>query len=195
MRILLTSNASHAPARGGSTRSNLIWLEQLASRGHECRVVCAGEPAAPTRNGVSFLSVKDLALNRSVLTEQLRAFDPDFVLVSSEDLSHVLLREAYAAAPDRIVYLAHTPQFYPFGPASWNPDSQGASIVRNARAIVAIGSHMQGYIREHLGAEAAVIHPPIYGEPPYARFGRFDQGWILMVNPCVVKGIGIFLAL
>ena len=197
MRIILTSNASHAPARGGSTRSNLIWLEHLASNGHECRVVCSGEQSATstTRHGVSIVSVKDLPPNRSVLTEQIRGFEPDFVLASSEDLSHVLLREAYAAAPDRIVYLAHTPQFYPFGPASWNPDPHAASIIRSARAIVAIGAHMQGYIREHLGAEAAVIHPPIYGAPPFARFGSFDQGWILMVNPCIVKGIGIFLAL
>src|SRR6185295_13174835 len=152
MRIVLTSNASHDPARGGSTRSNLVWLEHLASNGHECRVICSGEQgASTTRNGVSIFSVRDLVLNRAVLTEQIRSFEPDFVLVSSEDLSHVLLREAYGAAPDRIVYLAHTPQFYPFGPASWNPDPQAASIVRSARAIVAIGVHMQGYIRRHLG--------------------------------------------
>jgi glycosyltransferase involved in cell wall biosynthesis len=54
---------------------------------------------------------------------------------------------------------------------------------------------MRGYIREHLGCEAVVIHPPIYGAPPFARFGSFDEGWVLMVNPCIVKGIGIFLAL
>jgi surfactin synthase thioesterase subunit/glycosyltransferase involved in cell wall biosynthesis len=196
MRILLTSNASHHPARGGATRSNLIWLEHLASAGHACLVVCSGvQSETYTARGVEILSVKDLVRNRTVLTERIGAFKPDFVLVSSEDLSHVLLREAHTAAPDRLVYLAHTPQFYPFGPASWNPDPQAAAIVRRARAIVAIGSHMQGYIREHLGCEAVVIHPPIYGSPPFARFGKFDEGWILMVNPCIVKGISIFLAL
>ena len=39
MRILLTSSASHVPPRGGSTRSNLAWLEALAAGGHACRVV------------------------------------------------------------------------------------------------------------------------------------------------------------
>jgi glycosyltransferase involved in cell wall biosynthesis len=196
MRILLTSNASHDPARGGSTRSNLIWLEHLASNDHQCRVICPGEAETSTRRkGVSIISIKDLVRRRTVLTEQIRAFEPDFVLVSSEDLSHVLLREAHATAPDRIVYLAHTPQFFPFGPASWNPDPQAAAIVKSARMIVAIGTHMQGYIRQHLGADAVVIHPPIYGSPPFARFGAFDEGWVLMVNPCVVKGISIFLAL
>jgi glycosyltransferase involved in cell wall biosynthesis len=91
--------------------------------------------------------------------------------------------------------MAHTPQFFPFGPASWNPDPKAAEIVRNARAIVAIGSHMQLYIRESLGREATVVHPPIYGAPPYARFGSFERGWILMINPCVVKGIAIFVEL
>jgi glycosyltransferase involved in cell wall biosynthesis len=147
------------------------------------------------QKGVRILSVKDLVRRRAVLTEQIQTFRPDFILVSSEDLSHLLLREAYSAAPDRLIYLAHTPQFYPFGPASWNPDKKAADIVRGARAIVAIGSHMQGYIRQSLGAETTVIHPPIYGSPPFARFGSFDKGWILMINPCVVKGIGIFLEL
>jgi len=46
MRILLTSNASHDPARGGSTRSNLIWLEHLAAGGHDCLVVCTALESA-----------------------------------------------------------------------------------------------------------------------------------------------------
>jgi glycosyltransferase involved in cell wall biosynthesis len=200
MRILLTSNASHDPARGGSTRSNLIWLEHLAASGHDCLVVCsalesASDSALSLQKGVRILSLKDLVQRRAILTEEIQNFRPDFVLVSSEDLSHLLLREAYSAAPDRLIYLAHTPQFYPFGPASWNPDKKAADIIRRARAIVAIGSHMQSYIRESLGCEATVIHPPIYGDPPFARFGSFEEGWILMINPCVVKGIGIFLEL
>src|SRR5262249_2277834 len=110
-------------------------------------------------------------------------------------LSHLLLHEAQRAAGDRLIYLAHTPQFFPFGPASWNPAPRAAATVRSARAVVVIGSHMQSYIREHLGREAVIIHPPIYGNPPFARFGSFDKGWILMINPSVVKGVGIFIAL
>jgi glycosyltransferase involved in cell wall biosynthesis len=196
VRVLLTSNASHDPARGGSTRSNLVWLEHLTSQGHECLVVAPGvETRTSVRNGVAIVSIEGLVRRRAALTEQIRWFLPDFVLVSSEDLSHILLREAASAAPDRLIYLAHTPQFFPFGAASWNQDPRAAAIVRGARAVVAIGHHMQGYIRESLGCEAAVIHPPIYGRPPFSRFGSFDQGWILMINPCVVKGIEIFLGL
>src|SRR5262249_19815239 len=79
-----------------------------------------------------------------------------------------------------------------FGPESWNPDPQATAIILKARVVVAIGSHMQGYIREHLGREAIVIHPPIYNS---ARSGACSGGWILMINPCVVKGISIFVEL
>jgi glycosyltransferase involved in cell wall biosynthesis len=197
MRILLTSNASYAPPRGGSTRSNLVWLQHLAQNGHECRVVCAAlsEAQDTVSGGIEIFSVADFVRNSDALRRHIREFQPDWVLVSSEDVSHILLRDAHQIAPGRIVYLAHTPQFYPFGPASWNPDPAAAAIVRAACAVVAIGHHMAGYIERHLGRSAAVIHPPIYGDEPYSQRGGFQRGSVLMINPCVVKGIGIFLAL
>ena len=197
MRILLTSSASYAPPRGGSTRSNLVWLRDLARAGHTVRVVSDAWEAEhhTVTDGIAIHSVKDLPLHASVLGESISAFDPDFVLVSSEDLSHRLLREAARAAPGRLVYLAHTPQFFPFGPESWNPDPAAAEIVRHARAVIAIGHHMAAYIEQHAGRAAAVIHPPIYGTAPYPQFGNFPAGDVLMINPCAVKGIGIFLAL
>src|SRR5687768_15868899 len=111
MRILLTSNAPHDPPRGGSTRSNLVWVESLAARGHSCLVVCraleSGRGDSRTiRNGVTIRSVKDLTRRRGVLTREIAEHRPDFVLVSSEDLSHLLLREACEAARDRLIYLA-----------------------------------------------------------------------------------------
>jgi len=202
MRILLTSNASYAPARGGSTRSNLVWLTHLAEHGHACRVVSAalGEDAEDTVRGIQIHSVKDLTRRRTVLEKHIREFNPDFVLVSSEDLSHLLLGEARRIAADRIVYLAHTPQFFPFGPESWNPDARATEIIRSARAVVAIGNSTAGYIEQATGVQAAVVHPPIYGQhhygqAPFARLGCFDRGAIMMINPCQVKGIGIFIEL
>src|SRR5260370_7163499 len=149
MRILLTSNASHDPPRGGSPRSNLVWLEHLAAGGHDCRVVCsvlesAGDSRS-LRNGVAILSIKDLVRRRAILSEEILSCQPDFVLVSSEDVSHGLLREAFNAAPDRLIYLAHTPQFFPFGPASWNPNPKAAAIAPAARAIASLGSPSHPY--------------------------------------------------
>jgi surfactin synthase thioesterase subunit/glycosyltransferase involved in cell wall biosynthesis len=127
------------------------------------------------------------------LRDQILEWRPDWVLVSSEDLGHALLREADHSAPGRVVYLAHTPQFYPFGPASWNPDPRAAELVARSAGIVAIGRHMADYIERALGRRPAVIHPPIYGAGPFADYGNFERGLILMINPCAVKGISIFL--
>src|SRR5476649_2098047 len=196
MRILLTANASYAPPRGGATRSNLIWLDQMARAGHACRIVCgaSGEGAEfGYHESIAVDSVEDPARRIQTLRRQIREFAPDWVLVSSEDMGHGLLREAQHEAPGRVVYLAHTPQFFPFGPASWNPNRQAAALVAQAAAIVAIGHHMAEYIERELGRRAAVIHPPIYGAAPYSDYSNFERGFITMINPCAVKGISIFL--
>jgi hypothetical protein len=131
-----------------------------------------------------------------VLRRQIREFQPDWVLVSSEDLGHGLLREAHDAAPGRVVYLAHTPQFFPVRAGQLEPRS-GRHGTGEARAagVVAIGQHTAAYIRRHTGREAVVIHPPIYGSGPFPNLASFDTGLVTMVNPCAVKGISIFMAL
>ena len=73
-------------------------------------------------SSIAVFAVEDPSRRIQVLRQQIREFQPDWVLVSSEDLGHALLREARHSAHGRVVYLAHTPQFFPFGPASWNPD-------------------------------------------------------------------------
>jgi glycosyltransferase involved in cell wall biosynthesis len=196
MRILLTANASYVPPRGGATRSNLIWMDQMAGAGHRCRIVCgaAGEGAELRfHSSIAVFAVEDPGRRIQVLRQQIREFQPDWVLVSSEDLGHGLLREAQHAAPGRVVYLAHTPQFFPFGPASWNPDRDGAQLVKDAAGVVAIGRHMAEYIERALGRDAVVIHPPIYGAGPFQNYANFEAGLITMINPCAVKGLPIFL--
>jgi glycosyltransferase involved in cell wall biosynthesis len=196
MKVLLTSNASYDPPKGGSTRGNLAWLKHLAGAGHEVKVVSAAEADGVTLvDGVTVRGLRNLSFRSDELTAAIQTFNPDHVLVSSEDLSHVLLRKAAAAAADRLVYLAHTPQWFPFGPESWNQDPAAARLVRQARAVVAIGDHMAGYIEKYLGRTAMVIHPPIYGGPPYRELGRFGDGYVLLVNPCAAKGLSIFLEL
>jgi len=223
MRILLAANASYVPPRGGATRSNLAWLEHLTGEGHECRVVAAslaanssgkdqqlrdeeigvlekrlyssGDVTAVRWRGMDVYSTPDPIRQRQLLREQIREFSPDWVLVSSEDLGHILLREAHESAPGRVVYLAHTPQFFPFGPASWNPDPDAARLVAQSAAVVTIGQHSAYYVRQHAGCRAEVVHPPIYGDGPFPLYARFDDGLVTMINPCLVKGITIFLDL
>ncbi len=221
MRILLTANASYVPPRGGATRSNLVWLEHLTAAGHECRVVAAAPPAdspqrraqleaelseqgyplgAMTPNVAVFhraaliYPVSDPVERIQALHNQLRVFQPDWVLVSSEDVGQVLLREALESAHGRVVYLAHTPQFFPFGPQSWSPNPQGAGLMSAAAGIVAIGNHMAAYIERYSGCPATVVHPPIYGAGPYPNYFS-ESGSITMINPCGIKGGSVFLEL
>src|SRR5581483_11347032 len=180
MRVLLASSASYDPPRGGSTHSNLAWLRELTAGGHECELVAGSEPAGnPT-------------VQRQMLRSRIVEWRPDVVLVSSEDLSHMLLREAHHSAPGRDVYLAHTPQFFPFGPESWNPDPHAAELVRRSAAVVAIGHHVAGYIEHAIGVRPRVVHPPIYGAGPFERGAGGE--FVTMINPSAVKGISIFLA-
>ena len=78
MRILLTSNASYDPPRGGSTRSNLAWLRQLAAAGHECHVICAsmGGDAVTERDGIRIESYRDLARRTEVLRAAIARVPP-----------------------------------------------------------------------------------------------------------------------
>jgi len=196
MRILLTANASYAPPRGGATRSNLLWLDHLACRGHQCRVVCgaSGEGAELRPHAsIAVLPIEEPARRLQALRAEIRDFQPDWVLVSSEDLGHALLRQSHHSAPGRVIYLAHTPQFFPFGAASWNPDRHAAALVAQSAGIVTIGQHMAAYVERALARPAAVIHPPIYGAGPFPDCANFAAGLITMLNPCAVKGISIFL--
>jgi glycosyltransferase involved in cell wall biosynthesis len=224
MRIVLASTASHVPPRGGSTRSNLIWLENLAQSGHACSVVC-GMPETSTDaerdrlarelaalgidanavgqtelhqveyRGIQVFAAAKGSGRAALLRSQIERESPDWVLVSSEDLSHSMLKQAATLAPERLVYLAHTPQFFPFGPESWNPDEAAAKAVREAARVVVIGEFMAEYVQASLGIQAAVVHPPIYGAPPYRKVAHYDAPYVTMINPCMVKGLPIFLAL
>jgi glycosyltransferase involved in cell wall biosynthesis len=195
MRILLASNASYVPPRGGSTRSNLVWLRHLASHGHECRVIAAAESDTAaedvTIDGIRFLSLRE---RPAALRAQIAECQPDWVLISSEDLGHSLLREAFRSAAGRVVYLAHTPQFFPFGPESWHADPEAARLIPNAAAVVAISRTVGDYIARYAGCEAVVVHPPMYGKGPWRNLANL-KGAVTMVNPCAVKGISVFLAL
>jgi glycosyltransferase involved in cell wall biosynthesis len=194
MRILLAANASYVPPRGGSTRSNLAWIDRLTAAGHVCRIVASGAEFA-RYGAIEVHAALEPARRSQLLRRQVAEFRPDWLLVSSEDVGHVLIREAHQCAPGRVVYLAHTPQFFPFGPESWNPDPHASELVAQSSAIVVLSHYMAAYVERHVGRRAEIIHPPIYGAGPFPDCASFDSGLVTIINPCAVKGIGIFLAL
>jgi glycosyltransferase involved in cell wall biosynthesis len=225
VRIALLSNASYVPPRGGATRSNLAWLEALAKEGHQTWIVCsaaeqrseaektryqtelreqnlnqplpiAEHVAASSRHGVSILAINDLILRAPIAEAKLREFEADWVLVSSEDLSHQLLRIADRAAPGKLIYVAHTPQFFPFGNESWHRDPEATKIVSKSAGIIAISRFVASHIESELDRTAEIIHPPVYEPTKSAerRVGHFDGG-VGIINASIVKGWPIFLQL
>ncbi len=196
MKILLATGASYEPPRGGSTRANRAWLEYLAAHGHECRVVAPG-PSKDTvqAGGVAVHRIADPGALRDRLLACIREFQPDHILVSTEDTGQALLIAAVRDARERVTYLAHTPQLFPFGPASLNPNEAGAEAVRTAARVIAIGRYTASYIEEHTGRNVEIVHPPMYGRPPYPNLAHFGSGAIGLINPCAVKGVSLFLGL
>ena len=198
MRILLTANASYVPPRGGATRSNLVWLNHLASAGHECRIVC-GPPArrriaAPPRHRHRCRGRSGAARAGAAATDSRVPAGLGAGVVRGPGP-----RAAARGAPlgRRAAWSTWRTRrsSIPFGPASWNPDPHAAELVARSAGIVAIGRHMADYIERELGRRGG-------GDPSAdLRRGAVRQlrrtssaGLIAMINPCAVKGISIFLA-
>lgn len=222
MKILLTMNLPYFPAHGGANKANRFLCEGLAQRGHSVITVVPafGIPGRLTRtqlldelsllgvsveteadaevfrlNGVEVHAVVDPSQIRAHLLRQIENSRPDLVLVSSEDPSQNLLSAALKACPGRVIFLAHSMSFLPFGPWSFFSSSVRAKLLEQTTAIVAVGHFVAEYIRRWSGLEATVIHWPAYGSGPFPSLGSFDNDFVTMVNPCAVKGLNIFLAL
>ncbi len=215
-------NLPYFPAYGGANKANRFLCEGLAAKGHSVMTVvpALGTPSRLTHaqlhdelsslrvsveseagaevfcvNGVEVHAVVEPSQLRAHLLGQIEKSKPDWVLVSSEDPSQNLLRAALTACPSRVIFLAHSMSFLPFGPWSFFPSSARTKLFEQTTAIVAVGDFVAQYIRCWSGLEATVIHWPAYGHGPFPLLGSFDNRFVTMVNPCAVKGLNIFLAL
>jgi glycosyltransferase involved in cell wall biosynthesis len=106
-----------------------------------------------------------------------------------------MLGAASAAAPGRVVYLAHTLQQLPFGPRAFYPSATGTRLVKAAAGVLAVSRAARDYLWRWGEVDSALIRPQIYGSAPFPRYGTADDGAVTMVNPCAYKGLPIFLAL
>ncbi|HEX5603285.1 MAG TPA: glycosyltransferase, partial [Pyrinomonadaceae bacterium] len=222
MKLLLTMNLPYTRAHGGANRSNRGLCEGLVRSGHQVRVIvpALATPTAITVDqiraelqadgvtidsrsgvdvftlaGVEVYAVTDQSRLRATLVEQLREFGPDWALVSSEDPSQSLLDAAHKFAPGRVVYLAHSPPLYPFGPDSLYPGEARTELVRQAAGAVTISKWAADYVKRSSGIDAVPIHFPHYGMAPWPNLAGFDNKYVLLINASTVKGLPIFLRL
>jgi tyrocidine synthetase III len=222
MKILLTMNLPYTRIFGGANKSNKSLAEEFAKKGHEVWVV-APALATPSHitidelveelkqssyqvaledgcyvfqmENVKVLAVINTSQLRNKLVQKTLQFNPDWVFISAEDPSQTLLNAAFEAAPDKIIYLAHTPQMFPFGTESMYPGEKRTQVIGKSKLIVTISDFVAEYIRSNTGFEVLVNHPPHFGEGPYPNLADFENGFVLTMNPCEVKGISIFIGL
>jgi glycosyltransferase involved in cell wall biosynthesis len=222
MKIIITMQLPYVPALGGANKCNRMVAEALVKKSHEVQVIvpATNEANAGTVNhfrdqlaaqaiqvhskagfdlfhlkGVEVHALHEQAQVRSHLIHQIKTFEPDWVLVSGEEWSQGLLEAALKALPSRVVYLAHTVLFLPFGPVAFFPSPQRAHLLKQVAGILACSRFVKAYIQEWSGIESYVFHFPAYGSGPFPNLGCFDKGCVTLINPSAGKGISIFLEL
>ena len=98
------------------------------------------------------------------------------------------------AARARVVYLVRATIAAPFGPDSSLPSAAKTEALRQADGVVAVSEYVAGYARQWGGLKRPRSHLAARARRG-PLLGRFDNRFVMMVNPCAVKGISIFLAL
>ena len=221
MRILLAHNSTYFPAHGGGDVSNRLLIEALAARGHECLVVCrtAAHGSDAHRQLLAKLAERDIPatvpetgivrfrLNtvdvhtatetpnlRDAFTRRLQTLRPDVVIASTDDSAQILLQTALDSGVP-VVYLARATIALPFGPDCAFPSAAKTAAMRRARAVVGVSRYVADYIRQWSGIEAEALPISFMGPGPFPELGEFSNEFVTLANPCVVKGIDIFVGM
>ena len=202
MRILLAQNSLYYPSHGGGEKSNRLLMEALAARGHACRVVSRIphllHNTAPAANIFERLSVEAHVVTsgnpRQYLASEIESFRPDVILASTDDPAQSLLEIALRAENARVVYMVRATLAVPFGPDCAFPSAAKTARLAAVDRVVGVSQYVADYVRRWSGIDA--VHVPISLMEPVkdARTGSTRE-FVLMVNPCAVKGIDIFVAL
>ncbi len=224
MKVLLAHNSTYYPAHGGGDRSNRLLMEALAARGHMARVFTRTERFGEAEHklylaeldkrgqayqtdaeagevrfvlgGVDVRALTGRPELRAAFQQHIDEFDPDIIVTSTDDPGQLLFDLAVKAPRARVVYLVRATIAVPFGPDSSGVNERKADLLRRADGVVGVSHYVAGYVRQWAGIPA--VHVPISLLEPvseYPLLGRFDNEYVSMVNPCAVKGIGIFLEL
>jgi len=222
MKILLPQSTFYVPTHSGENKSNRILLEGLAQKGHNCQVIAPayGRQGPQTHehlqheltirkidyalssgvfrfdlNGVGVHAVAHRSHLQDYIKYQAHEFQPTWIITSATDPGLFFLETSLRVAPARVVHLAQTPYYLPFGPNSRFSPPAKARLFKQITGIIAVSSFVKEYIENWGNLKSTVIHMPVYGRGPFPHFGCFEKGLITMINPSAYKGISIFLEL
>src|SRR5689334_23281472 len=222
MKILLAQLLSYLFTPGGAHKANRLLIEQLAAKGHPCWVVASSTEPGPKGRAQLLAELAERKIKvisataevvifyhkgvkvytvtggpqtyQRLLPKLIREFKPAWTLVS-EDRTFLLLEAALSVDPTRVIYVAHSQATLPFGPESFSTDVSKGELLQQTAGILTVSNHLKKYLRRWGGLDSMVIPFPAYGPGPFPALGRFDAGFVTMINPSAIKGLPIFLAL
>ncbi|MDP9024600.1 MAG: glycosyltransferase family 4 protein, partial [Candidatus Eremiobacteraeota bacterium] len=171
MRILLGHNSTYYPSQGGGDKSNRLLMQALAARGHDVRVVTRVEQfgvlahehyvalltergivhedmAGAVRAELSGVDARTLTTEpnmRAYFAKQIAEFDPDVILVSTDDPAHLLLEPALSAPRARVVYLVRATIAVPFGGDSSAQSAAKTERLRQVDGVVGVSESVARY--------------------------------------------------
>lgn len=222
MKILFAQKMPYLPALNGASRVGRIFIEGLAERGHECRVIAlTGAPVAElkrfaslkghdrsalrilelapshqffSRNGVQVYAFANGARLHEHLKAQIQQFDPTWIIIS-EDPTYMLLAVATESDQRRTLFLSQSQATLPFGAEAFKVDRFKTQMLEDVAGILTISKYLKSYIQKWGGLDSFVASLPVYGVPPFPRSGSFANAYVTMINPSNIKGLPIFLEL
>jgi glycosyltransferase involved in cell wall biosynthesis len=209
MKILLAESMSYF-GLGGACKANRGMIEGLAQRGHSCAVVSvenrhelaaqgfkaggAKGGAELERGGVKIFAARSAQEQSALLRDCLRDFDPDWTLICEHGVL-LLVTALEGHDPSRIILVAQSIITNLPTESATDLEDSIRSLLGKVAGIITISNYMQDYIRRWSGLDSTIIHFPSYGSGPFTCFNNFESGYVTMINPCVYKGISIFLSL
>jgi glycosyltransferase involved in cell wall biosynthesis len=132
-------------------------------------------------------------LLRAWATAQMREFQPDVILASTDDPAHVMLDPALHISDTRIVYLLRALIALPFGPCSPHPNGRATEVLRSLDGVTAVSEYVAAYARSWGQLEAVHVPISLPDRTTYHALGNLDNPFVTLINPCAGKGLSIFV--
>jgi glycosyltransferase involved in cell wall biosynthesis len=75
------------------------------------------------------------------------------------------------------------------------PNQRGTKLLHSVAGIIVVSEFLRDYFKRWAAIESTIVPISPNGPGPFPNLGNFDSGFVMMVNPCLYKGLPIFLEL
>ena len=122
-------------------------------------------------------------------------FAPDFAILVVHSFASTLAAMRAVVPLDKIVIGCFATIGVPFGPDRITEgDPAFVDLFRSVRGTFCPSEYVRRYCEDWAGVSPRVLYLPVYGKGPFVKCNDPD-GYVLLVNPSPMKGVGVFVAL